>query len=266
MVVGSGQFYQRVLNGVVTEASSCDNLQSGESCYLVNAGLINDSYWGSGVTSVMPSPFSFNATGGDGSNVAGADLIIAGGKSTGTASGGSIRFQTSSGGTSSDVQNALQDRMTIDANGNVTIGDGSDRYSHSLIFHALYGDCGFNFDSDNGWLYSSCNMNMQGSTIFLRNMGAWINSPSGGNIKANSNQQISLQSPIIYLTGSADNYGTPNDTNVKVGIGTSNPQSRLAVSGLPNTPPDSSGTRGLVCITNDGNMWIDDDGDSNICQ
>jgi len=54
--------------------------------------------------------------------------------------------------------------------------------------------------------------------------------------------------------------------NSKVGIGTTNPLSKLAVTGLPNTPPDSSGTRGIVCITNDGNMWIDDDGDTNICQ
>jgi len=45
-----------------------------------------------------------------------------------------------------------------------------------------------------------------------------------------------------------------------VGIGTTNPLSKLAVNGLPNTPPDSSGIYGIVCITNNGNMWVDDDG------
>ena len=44
-----------------------------------------------------------------------------------------------------------------------------------------------------------------------------------------------------------------------VGIGTMKPLSKLTVKGLPSAPPagDTSGTAGLVCITNDGNMWID---------
>ena len=44
-----------------------------------------------------------------------------------------------------------------------------------------------------------------------------------------------------------------------VGIGTTNPKSKLAVSGLPKTPPDTSGMAGMLCVTNDGNIWVDDD-------
>ncbi|MCA9939842.1 MAG: hypothetical protein KC418_14460 [Anaerolineales bacterium] len=40
-----------------------------------------------------------------------------------------------------------------------------------------------------------------------------------------------------------------------VGIGTTNPLSRLAVSGLPNSAPDGSGFGGLLCITNNGNIF-----------
>ena len=46
----------------------------------------------------------------------------------------------------------------------------------------------------------------------------------------------------------------------EVGIGTTSPVSRLAVSGLPTSAPDSSGNAGVVCVTNDGNFWLDNDG------
>ena len=45
-----------------------------------------------------------------------------------------------------------------------------------------------------------------------------------------------------------------------VGIGTASPLSKLAVTGLPTSPPDPSGNAGVVCVTNDGNFWLDNDG------
>lgn len=45
-----------------------------------------------------------------------------------------------------------------------------------------------------------------------------------------------------------------------VGIGTSDPLSKLAIKGLPSSAPDSSGIAGVVCVTNDGNLWLDSDG------
>jgi hypothetical protein len=46
----------------------------------------------------------------------------------------------------------------------------------------------------------------------------------------------------------------------KVGIGTTSPLSKFAVSGLPTSPPDGSGNAGVVCVTNNGNFWLDADG------
>ena len=45
-----------------------------------------------------------------------------------------------------------------------------------------------------------------------------------------------------------------------VGIGNDQPLSKLAVSGLPTSAPDNSGNAGVVCVTNDGNFWLDSDG------
>lgn len=36
--------------------------------------------------------------------------------------------------------------------------------------------------------------------------------------------------------------------------------SKLAIGSMPNSPPDASGNDGVLCITNDGNVWVDDDG------
>ena len=46
-----------------------------------------------------------------------------------------------------------------------------------------------------------------------------------------------------------------------MGLGNLTPQSRLAVAGLPTSPPAGSTTQGAVCITTDGDMWIDADAD-----
>lgn len=45
-----------------------------------------------------------------------------------------------------------------------------------------------------------------------------------------------------------------------VGIGTSDPLSKLSIKGLPLSAPDSSGVAGALCVTNDGNLWLDGDG------
>lgn len=113
-----------------------------EICVASDYASYRESYWGSGVTADWdkngitnaPKSFRFNATGGEGDNRRGADLILAGGKSTGSALGGKIVFQTSPAGASNPTdQNVLEDRMIIDSNGNVGIGtDVLDKKFHVL--------------------------------------------------------------------------------------------------------------------------------------
>ena len=61
---------------------------------------------------------------------------------------------------------------------------------------------------------------------------------------------INAGTPVFSVDASSGNFG----------IGTNDPQSPLAVSDLPTSPPDSSGNAGVVCSTNDGNFWLDNDG------
>jgi len=74
---------------------------------------ITDAYFGGGVTHATPPDIAFNATGGLGTDKAGADFIIAGGKGTGDADPGDIIFQTSVVGASGAALQALATRATI---------------------------------------------------------------------------------------------------------------------------------------------------------
>lgn len=83
---------------------------------------VSTGYFGNGVTNASPTGFTLNATGGSGSNVAGASLTLAGGRGTGTGAGGSLVFQTApAAGSSGSSLNSLVTRLTIDSTGAVVI-------------------------------------------------------------------------------------------------------------------------------------------------
>jgi hypothetical protein len=60
-----------------------------------------------------------NATDSGGTNIAGANLTIRGGASTGNAAGGALILQTSAAGVSGVSQNAAAERMRVKTNGQV---------------------------------------------------------------------------------------------------------------------------------------------------
>lgn len=66
------------------------------------------------------TPQTIKAQDGSGSNVAGSNFIVAGGRGTGTGAGGSLIFQTSPSGGSGSSQNALVTAQTIASNGTTT--------------------------------------------------------------------------------------------------------------------------------------------------
>lgn len=68
-----------------------------------------DVFFGKGATSATPTAYAVNGTGGSGTNIAGADLKLAGGKGTGNAAGGKVTMQVSVPGASSATLQSLAD-------------------------------------------------------------------------------------------------------------------------------------------------------------
>lgn len=87
-----------------------------------NAAEITDVYIGKGVVDALPTDTTYHATGGEGTDIAGADITIAGGKGTGSAAGGSVIFQTSVVGSTGTSLQSLTDRVEIDNSGNIMVG------------------------------------------------------------------------------------------------------------------------------------------------
>ena len=85
---------------------------------------ITNVYFGSGVISAAPVAYVINGSGATGTDIAGANVALAGGRGTGTGAGGSLLFQTAPAGASGSSQNALVTRMTIDSTGLTTL-DGN---------------------------------------------------------------------------------------------------------------------------------------------
>ncbi|MDO8335762.1 MAG: hypothetical protein Q7T74_03205, partial [Candidatus Saccharibacteria bacterium] len=69
--------------------------------------------------------FTLNATGGSGTDIAGANLTLAGGKGTGNAAGGSLIFSTSIAEASGATLQTLTERMRINESGLIGIGTSS---------------------------------------------------------------------------------------------------------------------------------------------
>jgi hypothetical protein len=81
-------------------------------------GGVSVVYIGNTATNSSPMSFTLNATGGSGSNIAGASMTFASGIGTGTGAGGTIVFKTAAAGTTGSSPNTLATASSIDQYGN----------------------------------------------------------------------------------------------------------------------------------------------------
>src|SRR5436190_11448281 len=88
---------------------------------------LNDVFFGKGVYHATPDVVTVHGVGGTGQDVAGGDLVIAGGVSTGNAAGGAVVVKTSPKGGSGSNSNALVTCGTWTADGWLQLARGRAR-------------------------------------------------------------------------------------------------------------------------------------------
>lgn len=93
----------RIVIGYSSTATADHQLVIGGST--TDNSYITDAYIGSGVSDTTPQSVTLHATGGAGTNVAGANLNLAGGAGTGSAAGGNINLQVATPGSSGSSAN-----------------------------------------------------------------------------------------------------------------------------------------------------------------
>ncbi|HMQ02120.1 MAG TPA: hypothetical protein PKD79_03580, partial [Candidatus Doudnabacteria bacterium] len=225
---------------------------------------ISNAYIGNGITNSSPQSVTINATGGSGTDIAGAALQLAGGIATGNAAGGSIVFRTSDAGSSGATPQSLTTKMTLTAAGRLGLGaatpdslfnikSGSDDVlrvgaggdvpyistsSSGSYALALYGPATHpislrNTSSEYG-VYMNAGRVLSESALSLFWGGMSRNSPANANA-VYSNAGINLAfHPGGGISGDIVG-GTPamtiTHTNNFVGIGTDSPDARLELAG-----------------------------------
>jgi len=118
-----------------TAASSQGSIALGFNCastgpnQFVVGGVsgygISQAWIGDGITNTVPTNTAINATGGSGTNIAGASMTLAGGQSTGTGAEGSVYLATSGSGTAGTALNSLTNRVQVSQSGLTVLGAGT---------------------------------------------------------------------------------------------------------------------------------------------
>lgn len=83
---------------------------------------------GNGDTNAAPATGLFRGTDGSGANIAGAELRVQSGRSTGSAAAGPLTFYTGVAGGAGSAINAAAERMRVATGGNVGIGETSPQH------------------------------------------------------------------------------------------------------------------------------------------
>jgi hypothetical protein len=163
---------------------------------------------GNDSSSASPANGTLGATNGSGTNIAGANLTIRGGQSTGSAAGGAVIFQTSPAGTTGSALNSVTERMRITSNGDLYVGNGDSSATPANSSIRATNGSGTNIGGANLSLYGGLGTGSGNGGVV-----AFFTSAAGG---AGSGLNSATERMRIASDGS-------------VGIGTNAPNRRLTV-------------------------------------
>jgi hypothetical protein len=92
---------------------------------------INDVYFGVGINNATVVPYTIHGVGGNGTNIAGSDISIAGGIGTGTGAGGTVNIQAAPAGSTGSTPNALATVASFSAPG-VSLSRGLSLFTRTV--------------------------------------------------------------------------------------------------------------------------------------
>lgn len=106
-------------NTTISGTTTLNNTLTVSSGYGINTELMTGSIvtFGNATSSPTPTGSLIKAADASGTNIAGADLVIGGGRGTGSATGGSIIFRGAPAGASGTSLNSLQNVLTVTPTG-----------------------------------------------------------------------------------------------------------------------------------------------------
>jgi hypothetical protein len=164
-----------------------------------------EMYIGEGVTSSTPQIFTINTTGGSGTDIAGGHLIIASGKSTGSATPPSIIFRTSVPGSTGSTPQTLGTKMTITGTGTqfayrAKFGKGTDTAAANDLTLPL----------DGNLFFITGNTQINRIAVLDWQAGSEITLIFTGTPTIKHNQATGGGFNIILLNGSVDLVAAPN--------------------------------------------------------
>lgn len=123
--------------GALSSVSTTNSMVIGSDTYPISKVTLGK---GESVTTTMPASVTFTLTAPSGlTNTTGTDMIITGGKGSGTGAGGVIRLQTAPPGAASGTTvGTLAERAQIDSYGNVILNSGGAALATTATFGFTY--------------------------------------------------------------------------------------------------------------------------------
>ncbi|HVX57992.1 MAG TPA: hypothetical protein VHA37_09810, partial [Candidatus Saccharimonadales bacterium] len=191
------------------------------------SSYIQDAYIGNGVTAAAPQGFTLHATGGSGTDIAGAYLNIAAGQGTGAGAGGSINLQIAKPGTTGSSLNSLTTVFSLSGtNGSALFKNAADSTTAFQIQNAAGTSNLLVADTTNSVIGIGMTPVAGAGLIQLPNVTGTANGIALGNANLHltgGGSTITLSGVAGFAVSNAGSYITANNNNAGFGaVGPSN--------------------------------------------